>query len=216
LSGKQPRENTRSEIVNLLFIGRIVESKGAQDLLLALAKCMDAGRRNFSLKIVGNLSFSDHKYIDELRSILKSNGELAKRVQLVGEVDDQEKWQSLRNADVFVLPTYHEGFCVPVVEALAAGCFVVSYNNSNVPNVTGDLGILVATGDIQALANAVTELCDEWTKGFHDDRELVIRSRTRTWTRSQFYRHAGIWAEQYSLVNRRSRYLDLIKRFLPA
>ena len=49
-----------------------------------------------------------------------------------------------RDAGVFVLPTRHEGFCVPIVEALAAGCKVIACDNSNTPAVTGGLASLVS------------------------------------------------------------------------
>ena len=60
-------------------------------------------------------------------------------------IDDTELGQLYLSADLFVLPSYHEGYCVPVVEALFAGC-PVTYDAGNLPFASGGLGALVPTG----------------------------------------------------------------------
>ena len=75
--------------------------------------------------------------------------------ELVGDASDEHKTKVLRDADLFVLPTYHEGFCVPILEAIAAGCRVITYDNSNTARVGGDLTTLVPTGDRVRLAAAI-------------------------------------------------------------
>ncbi|WP_440967189.1 glycosyltransferase [Massilia sp. GER05] len=65
-------------------------------------------------------------------------------VRLHGDAPEDAKERILRDADVFVPPARHAGFCVPIVEALAAGCKVIAYDNSNTPAVTGGLASLVS------------------------------------------------------------------------
>ena len=72
-----------------------------------------------------------------------------------GDASETEKWRLLGEADIFVLPTHHEGFCVPIVEALVSGCRVIAYDNSNVTSISGGLGTLVLTGDVRALSDAI-------------------------------------------------------------
>jgi glycosyltransferase involved in cell wall biosynthesis len=146
-------------IVRLLFIGRLVRSKGVADLLDAVARCLqaDSGAR-IALDLVANLGFSDPDLVDQVRAAAGQWPRLygaRVSVRLHGDAPDQLKQRLLADADLFVLPTYHEGFCVPIVEALAAGCRVVCYDNSNTPAIAAGHARLVPTGDIAALAQAV-------------------------------------------------------------
>ena len=213
--GGQIRGKTSSETVRLLFIGRFVQSKGVLELLEALRQCLATGRGNYSLTVVGNRRFSDETYIGQMDAFLAANTELAKRVEYLGEVDETSKWNLLGNSDAFVLPTYHEGFCVPIVEALAAGCYVIGYDNTNVPNVVGELGALVTTGDVAALGRTLSGLCDEWAKSAGEGREPVLRNQHGSWTHQEFVRDANAWAAQFSGANHRRKFMGLVDRFLP-
>lgn len=200
------------EVLRCIFVGRIVPSKGVRDLLLALTACLDQGRDNFHLQLVGNSSFSNKAYIDELKNLLSSEPRLLERVSLVGEVAEAEKQALLRSAHVFVVPSYHEGFCVPVVEAHSFGCYVVAYENSNLPNVVGRFGRLVPTGDIQALASVLCELCDAWRNaalGQIEGAPLVLLGNAHV--PFDAYRiQAREFALRYSLAAHRAGFLRLI------
>lgn len=141
--------------VRVVFIGRFVRAKGCSDLLEAMQIVAHAlpGMR-FHVEFIGNLSFGDADVIATLcapRPMGLSNLTMA----VHGNASEDFKWDRLADADLFVLPTYHEGFCIPIVEACSMGCRVISYENSNVPSVSGDIATLVTTGDVRALANAI-------------------------------------------------------------
>ena len=142
-------------IVRVVFIGRFVRAKGCADLLEAMQLvARESPDTKFQLDLIGNLSFASTDIVETLRS--PRTTELDNFVMAVhGDASDAFKWDRLADADLFVLPTYHEGFCVPIVEAISMGCRVVSYQNSNVPFVSGDIATLVPTGDIRALADAI-------------------------------------------------------------
>ncbi|MES2264807.1 MAG: glycosyltransferase family 4 protein [Pseudomonadota bacterium] len=152
-------------IVRLAFIGRLVPSKGPDDLLAALRYLLRRdGALRIALDIVANLAFSDAAVLARLRDAIDAlPATFGNRVtlRLHGNADDTLKQRILSEADLFVLPTYHEGFCVPIVEALASGCKVVSYANSNVPAICGGLARLAPTGDIAALTAAIAETIGE-------------------------------------------------------
>lgn len=63
-------------------------------------------------------------------------------------------------ADAFVFPTFYEGFGLPVLEALVCGCPVVASNNSSMPEVAGDAGILLDVEDEPGFADAVLRVLD--------------------------------------------------------
>lgn len=145
--------------VRIAFIGRFVKSKGAGELIAALDLLLqDDDKLCLQLDLVGNLKFSDLALLEAIRlSIARLHHAHGERIHVTihGNASDEAKSQLLSDADLFVLPTYHEGFCVPILEALASGCRVISYANSNVPSISGGLATLLPTGDVAALAAAM-------------------------------------------------------------
>ncbi len=175
----------RDGILRLVFVGRFVRSKGPQDLLVAVMEAVETlSATRIHIDLVGNLSFSDPDLLLELRSSIasleKSYGD---RLQIAvrNNVTDREKHKLLNDADLFVLPTYHEGFCVPIVEAFAAGCRVVAYDNSNVPSISGGLATLTPTGDVARLAEAISnEISLVSSEGWRHDGYQTYASCARS------------------------------------
>ena len=154
LSSLSDKEITPLE---LLFVGRFIKSKGVLDLLEAVACLRHTELRPFRLALAGNIEFSDPEYVEAVkRKIAERN--LTPAVQLVGTVEGPSWAQLYRRAHILAIPSYHEGFCKPVIEGLRAGCIPVGYDSSNLPEVTAGLGRMVPVGDVNALARALTEL----------------------------------------------------------
>lgn len=141
--------------IEILFLGRMVKSKGILDLLDAVLQMEDRPDRPFRLRLAGNASFSDPAIISEIQ---KRATTAHARVEFLGEVDDATRDRLLHEAHILAIPSYHEGFCKPVVEGLRAGCIPVGYDAYNIPHVVAGLGRLVPPGDIAALAAAMSEL----------------------------------------------------------
>jgi glycosyltransferase involved in cell wall biosynthesis len=155
----------RDDLVRIAFLGRFVHSKGPEDLLASIGSVLDhAPGLRVRLDLVGNLAFSDAAVVERVQraaEALKRDNPRRFDVQLSGSASDEVKCRILCEADLFVLPTYHEGFGVPILEALASGCKVIAYDNSNVPIVSGGFATLVPTGDARALATAIECASDE-------------------------------------------------------
>lgn len=158
-------------IVRFVFIGRFVRSKGVTDLLQAIATVLESGDVvNLRLDLIGNTEFSSPQILERILSKIDElrHGYGARlSIDLIANASENTKEEILRRADIFVLPTYHEGFCVPILEAIAAGCQVITYDNTNTASVSGGLATLVATGDIEQLSEAI-----------HD---ATLRSRSAPW-----------------------------------
>ncbi len=86
---------------------------------------------------------------------------LNERVRLVGFVQDADLPALYSLASVFAFPVLYEGFGLPVLEAMACGTPVVAADNSSLPEVIGDAGLLVPTSDPVALAAALDKLLGE-------------------------------------------------------
>ncbi|WP_026871980.1 glycosyltransferase [Inquilinus limosus] len=161
LSVEGPRlldlEGKPAKPIEILFVGRLVPSKGVLDLVRGMARIRQRLRVPVRIRIVGNERFSDRAYIAAVRAeIAALEGDLS--VELLGTVDDQRLHDLYLSSHVFAIPSYHEGFCKTVVEALRAGCIPVGYAAHNLPNVVGGLGRLTAAGDIDALGEAMLDV----------------------------------------------------------
>jgi glycosyltransferase involved in cell wall biosynthesis len=142
--------------IQLLFVGRIVKAKGLLDLLRAVATFKQE-EIPFSLRIVGDMRFSHTDFVQALEksiAVLR----LADCVTLVGGVSDEELEQEYARAHILVLPSYHEGFCKPVIEAMRFGCVPVTYDSSNLKYVADGYSRTVPAGDVTALALGISEV----------------------------------------------------------
>ena len=143
--------------IRLLFVGRLVASKGAHDLIEAIDLVRARTAVPFELEIAGNEEYSDASYVGEVKSVVAKRG-LSAVVRILGAVEDAQLDALYRAAHLLVIPSYHEGFCRPVIEGLRAGCVPVGYAAYNLPHAAHGLGRMVATGDRGALATALVEL----------------------------------------------------------
>jgi len=138
-----------------LAVGRVSPNKGFESTLAALAVARAHGDPAATLQLIGKPATESyvaalHRYVAELG--------LADAVQFVGHASDATVASAYAQADVLVVTSEHEGFCVPVVEAMAAGLPVVAFDRGAVPEVLGGAGVLVTDEDPYALAAAIGAL----------------------------------------------------------
>ncbi len=138
----------------VLFLSRLDPKKGLDILIPALAKL--AQRRNdFTLVLAGS---GEKAYETQVRRLITAYG-LHDLTVFPGFVQGEDKWQLLREADVFVLPSYQENFGIAVVEALAAGLPVVMSHRVNIYREIVEAGAGVVTELApEALAATIDEL----------------------------------------------------------
>lgn len=134
-----------------IFVGRLVSDKGVFDLVKAFAM-LNAKHGQWELWIVGP---------DEegLQATLQANGErLGARIRWFGPTPTPERY--LVAADVFVLPSYREGFGSVVIEAAACGVPAIAYRIDGVVDaiVENHTGWFVAKGNVEELAQAMERL----------------------------------------------------------
>jgi glycosyltransferase involved in cell wall biosynthesis len=131
----------------LLYVGFSTARKGVEYLGAALGELPSA-----RLVMVGKW---EKGYRERF---WRSVGECRDRVRVAGYVPDDELLTYFAAADVFVLPSWLEGFGIPLVEAMAAGLPVVTTTGSATSEIVGDAGLVVAPGDSQALAQALHKI----------------------------------------------------------
>lgn len=137
----------------VLFLGRLWREKGIDDLLAAAARVAP------QLPALQLVCAGDGE-LERVQALAQRLG-LAGRVELPGWLDGEPKARALREAAVFVLPSYAEGLPMGVLEAMAQGVPVVASDVGGVREALGDAGLLVAAGDVEALAGALAALLQD-------------------------------------------------------
>jgi glycosyltransferase involved in cell wall biosynthesis len=161
------------EFVELLFVGRFVSSKGVLDLIAAVTQLLRDGFRNIRLSMVGDARFSDPDYVKAIHRAVEASGRSG-NFRFVGGVDAEELIRQYKAAHIVIIPSYHEGYCLPVLEAFSTGCLVVTYDAGNLPSITGGLGRLVPSGNINELARTIAELVSSLTAPVDDSGKALV------------------------------------------
>ena len=141
-----------------LFVGRIVPNKAQHDLVLALAWYRAVHDPEATLHLVGGdaapaYTTAVRELVDELQ--------LRDTVRFVSGLDDAGVAREYAEADVFVCLSDHEGFCIPVLEAMANEVPVVAYASSALPETVGSGGLLLPSKDPSVVAGAVHRLATD-------------------------------------------------------
>jgi glycosyltransferase involved in cell wall biosynthesis len=146
-----------------IFVGQLAPHKAQHDVIKAFACYRKAYDQNARLHLVGR-EMGD-TYRDALRRFIADIG-LNGAVELAGSVSTAQLAAYYASADVFVCCSDHEGFCVPVVEAMHRGVPVVAYAVAALPETIGAGGLLLASKAPGLVAAAVHELMkDPETRG---------------------------------------------------
>ncbi len=179
--------------IKLLFVGRIVPSKGLLDLLQALARLRDTGRTNWELAIASNPITTNDTYLKEVSEFADSAG-LAPHLRFLGKVESRLDIAKLyAETAAIIIPTSHETYCLPALEGLASGCAVVAYDVAALPEITCGLAQLVEPGRVEALARAIALVCAA------ADRGEVPIARGEPIPRGEFERRARAATKHLSI-----------------
>lgn len=136
----------------ILFAGEVGERKGAYDLLSIVPELVAIAPKTRVL-LAGN---GDPAKIGTLIKSLQIEGV----IQWVGWCNPEDLIRLYHQAQIFVLPSYHEGLPMAILEAMACGLPVVSTRVGGIPEVIedGENGFLINPGDRQALLAAISTL----------------------------------------------------------
>jgi glycosyltransferase involved in cell wall biosynthesis len=178
---------------DLLFVGRVAPHKSQHDLIRALAVYRAVYDPHARLRLVGGPG--DGKYVDALRA-LAAELELGDAVRLTGPVSPGALAAYYKAADAFVCLSEHEGFCVPLIEAMHNEVPIIAYAAAAVPETLGPAGILLADKEPALVAGAIHRVVSD---GSVRDG-LVAAGRERL--------------PSFSLASARARFRGVLERLL--
>ncbi len=169
-----PRAGKRGRVI-VAFLGRLVERKGALELVEALARVPEDVRATMDVRLAGRGPLAE-----KVRTRVESLG-LSALVSMPGFVSEAAKPSFLAEADIAVFPaTGGESFGIILVEAMAAGAgAVIGGNNPGYLSVLGDSpDVAVDPRDTEAFADLLTRLVTnpQLRRAIHADQRERVRS----------------------------------------
>lgn len=142
-------------VTNIVFVGRIVPNKKFEDVIACFAAYKEKYDPTARLFLVGNYKETD-KYYQYLLHYIEEHG--VKDVIFPGHIPFDEILAYYRIAHVFLCMSEHEGFCVPLVEAMFFETPIVAYASTAVPGTLGGSGVLVKTKEPEAVAEIMEQI----------------------------------------------------------
>ena len=140
------------ERTDILAVGQILPQKAVHKVVEAFAKYRESDR-TARLWLVGSHAMSE-AYLGQVREAIKANG-LERAVTLTGSVPMAALVAYYRGATALVTLSEHEGFCVPLLEAMRSGLPIVASDAGAIPDTLGDAGILLSDTSPETVAAAL-------------------------------------------------------------
>lgn len=164
-NGVESQERSRQEDDFIVYIGRLVQSKG----LDILAKAME--NVNEKLMVSGNGPGS--RYFKNTEN-----------VEMLGVVSRDKKNELLKKCKFLVLPSKAESFGIVLLEAMVFGKPVVASNVGGIPEVVGGGGILVPPNDPLELSAAINKLLKDNKLRFELGKKAQEQAKTFSWDKT--------------------------------
>lgn len=156
----EKQKNIQSEIQKynpyVLFIGRIEERKNIVGIINAFEILKEKFKIPHNLILAGRPGYEYEKIKLKIK-----NSVFKKNIIEAGYISDEEKWELLKSADVFLFPTFYEGFGIPILEAQSVGVPVIASNNSSIPEVIGNRDTLVDCKNIKEISELAHRLISD-------------------------------------------------------
>ena len=157
---------------NIVFVGRIVPNKKFEDVIACFAAYKEKYDPTARLFLVGNYQETD-LYYQYLQDVIKKCG--AEDVIFPGHIAFNAILAYYKVSDLFLCMSEHEGFCVPLVEAMYFETPIVAYASTAIPGTLDGSGVLVETKEPEKVAETMNRIIrDEQYR-----HEIVVGQKQR-------------------------------------
>src|SRR6516164_8863264 len=178
-----------SALFRLLFVGRIVPHKCQHELIEFVNRVRSIGRVPLELVLVGYFDPATG-YEARLDELVLGSG-LDEHVKITGQVTDEELFGWYRAASTYVSLSEHEGFGVPLIEAMAFDLPVIAYASSAVSETLGDAGITISDKDPARILEPLIRLYED--RSFRGEVIRSQRQRLLRFSRAQIETELRRW-----------------------
>lgn len=163
----------------MLYVGSFNERKNLVGVLQAY-KFLD--KSDYKLVIVGNIH-SNFSLNDEMRRLLQE-AESDRSIVFLKGVNNQELVELYNESEIFLFPSFYEGFGLPVLEAMACGTPVVCSDTTSLSEVGGDAVVYCDPYDVNDIKDKVKMLIDAKTQQQTMIKKGLQRARIFTWEKT--------------------------------
>jgi glycosyltransferase involved in cell wall biosynthesis len=160
------------ERTTILAVGQILPQKAVHDVIAAFAKYREADR-SARLYLVGSTAMSA-AYLTRLRRDVANAG-LEDAVTFTGSLTVEQLVAYYRSASAFITLSEHEGFCVPLLEAMRSDLPIVAHSAGAIPETLGDAGILLEDKSPARVADALERIVRDQALR----KDLIAKGRRR-------------------------------------
>lgn len=140
----------------VLYLGTLEPRKNLEGLILAFNKFKRRCKTQYKLIIAGRPGWMYHNVYK-----LASKSPFSHDIMFIGFISVQHKPYLYNLADLFVYPSFYEGFGFPPLEAMASGVPVVSSNISSLPEVIGEAGVLIDPYNINEISEGIAQILND-------------------------------------------------------
>lgn len=176
---------------NILFVGRIAPNKKQEDLISMVYAYKQLYDDKVRLILAGNPSGLE-KYNEKLRDYASALGLDEEEILFTGQISFRAIVDCYKAADCFVSMSEHEGFCVPLVEAMYFDLPLLAYDSSAVGETAGDAGILLSEKDPAVAAAYVHEILNN-----NRLRETMIKEQRERLKYFEYENVSRIFMEEF-------------------
>lgn len=159
----------RDELINLVgsvktpiitYIGGTDYRRKVDDLVSAF-NLYNARKSPITLLLGGNEFTATSKSLSAFAKHAIDTSSYRDSIHMLGKITEAEKKYILERSSVFVYPTLYEGFGLPVLEAMQAGCPVITYKNSSIPEIAGEAAVYAKKEGQYAIYESLVSLLND-------------------------------------------------------
>ena len=191
LNNVEKIERQNNGTLNILYVGRLIESKRVDIFLNVIRKLLRFHEFSISAKIIG-----DGEQLSNLKRICQSDNLLFDNVQFLGSLDESELAIHYQKADIFLFCSEYEGTPNVIMEAMSYGLAIVASNVGGIKEliINNYNGFLVSSSDPNDYLKCLIELCNEDDKRsmFGENSIKFLKNNRSTNMLNEYYKKLNV------------------------